>query len=475
MNSTLFATPSPCSSPARFISNLFRGVLVVGLVCFFCGVMSPVLAENITYRGSSGDLQDMPAYFSGGGKNTLAPAGYTSIINNTIIIDYLSGTDPENVWGGYSSRGNVMNNRVILQNGKVKELRGGYSDNGSVTNNMVSVSGGSVRAWVYGGDSVSGNVTGNAVTISRGTVHYVRGGHSVSGAATNNTVTISGGTMNGVVYGGLSYESNATGNTVTISGGIANDTVYGGRGNRGRVTNNTVSISGGIVRGGVSGGDSRGSVTNNTVSVSGGIVNGTVSGGNSISGTATGNTVTISGGTVYGGVDGGFSMHNSATANTVTLKNASVGRKIVGGVGARKAGAATGNTVTLAGEITFILSTDILGGRDASVSNNTLNLIDFRQMGAGRVGRVSNFDRLHFSGLKADQARAILTAANVNLDNSRTTLLFDGKPGTVRLIEAASLHMVNARIDPVEYGGVRYGFHWDSEGNAVVGNSGVGE
>ncbi|MDR1310324.1 MAG: hypothetical protein LBK01_00375 [Burkholderiaceae bacterium] len=410
MNSMLLPRRLLFSSHAHFISNPLRGMLVACFVSFACGTISPALAEDITYRGSSGDLQDPPAYLGGGSKNTLAPAGYTRITNNTITIDYSSGTDPENVWGGYSANGSVTSNRVTLQNGKVKNLHGGYSNRGNVTNNTVTINGGIV-------DMVTGG------TSDRGSAVGVSGKSSNRGSATNNTVSISDGIVD-MVTGGYSREGTATGNTVTISGGT---------------------------------------------------VHGDVDGGFSMHGNATGNAVIISGGAVRSGVDGGFSMHNSATANTVTLKNASVGKKIVGGAGARKAGAATGNTVTLSGEITFVLSTDILGGRGATVSDNTLNLVRFKQMGAGRVGRVGNFDRLHFSGLKAGQTNAVLTAADVNLDNSRTTLQFDGKPGTVRLIEARNLRTVNARIDPVEYGGVRYGFHWDSNGNAVVGNSGVGE
>ena len=284
-------------------------------------------------------------YVIGGYTSGSAEAG-----ENRVEIKIIGdGLSLKNVYGGYSTSGNAVDNVVTVDGGTIVEVYGGYSSQKPATGNTVFVKDGKLDL-VYGGYSTGGNAggtgenEGNAVSITGGTIsERVVGGFSEYDALCN-TVSISGGSINGGVYGGYSGK-NATGNTVTIKGNATiQEAVYGGYSKE--ATGNKVTVEGGTVDNHVHGGYSNeADAQNNAVTVSGGTVKGDVYGGYSDSKDAVGNTVSISDGYIDGGVYGGYCDSKDAVGNTVTVSGGNVKKWVYGGYSSK--GTAKDNTVIL--------------------------------------------------------------------------------------------------------------------------------
>ncbi len=133
---------------------------------------------------------------------------------------------PPNVYGGYSSSGNVFDNTVSVTDSTVYEVYGGYNN---------------------GNDAAGNTVSDNAVSLVGSTAFQVTGGYG-TGLATSNQVYISGSTVSDAVDGGYSLAGNATGNTVTLVGGTFAGTATGGYSEGGDATGNTISIDGATPR-----------------------------------------------------------------------------------------------------------------------------------------------------------------------------------------------------------------------------------
>ncbi len=266
--------------------------------------------ENIYGNGYSFTINGGTNYGKvyGVGKN-----GYTGDASGGNVTINGNAEVTDDVYGGYSERGEVYNNTVnISGNAKTGYVYGGDSERGEVYNNTVNISGNAKTGYVYGGRSTDRSAHHNTVNISDGTIGsdqasaYVRGGYSATGEAYNNTVNISGGTIgsdqaSANVYGGMSYSDEAHHNTVNISGDakVIVGTVYGGWSNSGSANDNTVYISGGSVKGNVYGGfcfSYYGSANDNEIIISGStdIENAKLYGYND-SASGTGNTLTIDG------------------------------------------------------------------------------------------------------------------------------------------------------------------------------------
>jgi hypothetical protein len=228
--------------------------------------ITPALAEEKTYDNAAAAdptiyLKDVPGNVLTGTQNTFMPDNSNS--DNTITIDYSTGTAPKFVLGGYNFTfdGNVENNQVEMKNGNLSvadsKIVGGYIADGSgdIVNNTVIISGGTVGGatgiGIYGGYAdryATGKFGGNQVIIKGGIVAagaYVYGGYTTASVVDGNSVTIEGGTVYGNVSGGHGYLG-ATNNKVTITGGtLDGGTIFGGSSDEGGdATNNTITISG---------------------------------------------------------------------------------------------------------------------------------------------------------------------------------------------------------------------------------------
>ena len=75
------------------------------------------------------------------------------------------------VHGGFSQKGKVASNSVIISGGTINGdlLCGAYSPNGTLSRNLVKIIGGNINSDIRGGFSEEGNVDRNSVVISGGT------------------------------------------------------------------------------------------------------------------------------------------------------------------------------------------------------------------------------------------------------------------------------------------------------------------
>ena len=354
-----------------------------------------------------GSTTDNKVVISGGNVTGDVYGGTSSyhggdITKNKVYIE--GGTITGTVTGGKTlGQGNVTINEVHVTGGNVtKDVQGGLSSSNSdnkVDGNSVSISkDATVGGSVYGGKvdyNQKGNITNNTVTMSGGTVGGLYGGYSRqthgTGTVSDNTVEMKGGKLSGYGYivGGYSTENYTTeeptkvdvkNNVVKITGDVDFKTsvVGGWAQGRGLVQNNRVEFSAnnvdhygeGEFSVGVTGGQSgSGGATDNKVIFSKGTVS-YVTGGasNGASGDLKGNVlrniVEMSGGTVYRRVTGGDSGFGKADNNEVTISKGSIGKSgedsyIYGGKGVASA---SGNIVTIKGDVQLDSSTIIRGG-----------------------------------------------------------------------------------------------------------------
>ena len=335
---------------------------------------------------------------------TLIPGGTTVYVmagyNNT--KDALSGFTLNfngGIWnysyGAFSEKGgNVTENKVYINGGKVVEVDGGRANvAGNVKDNEVHIEDGNITDFIYGGYSANGNSDHNTVTINGGTISgEVFGGRSINGAAINNNVNILGGTTTfNKIYGG---RGGATSNN-HVNIGKDSTAIFGygsvinGGSGTGDVENNTVTISGTLtpkpgeggiyIYGGLTDGSNGNRAYNNSVTITGNAAintaeheNGWIYGGRAsyTGGIATDNKVTISGnstlGNAYWLIYGG-SATKAANNNKVIIDGGTVNASIYGGsAGSILLGyedsEASGNTVTIGKDATLSSDTCIYGG-----------------------------------------------------------------------------------------------------------------
>ena len=153
------------------------------------------------------------------------------------------------IFGGYSSGGNVHDNHVTINSGVVIEVYGGIGKindkDDTLTNNTVTINGGTVT-YVFGGSSNYASVTENKVYITGGTINStVVGGQSNLDASSNIVDISDDARVNGDIYGGYSSSGSANNNEIIISGSanITNANLYG-RNSVAHGTGNTLTIDG---------------------------------------------------------------------------------------------------------------------------------------------------------------------------------------------------------------------------------------
>ena len=370
--------------------------------------------------------------------------GYTPVTaevgKNTVEISG-DGLSLKNVYGGYSTDGNAVDNVVTVDRGTIVEVYGGYSQK-PATGNTVFVKDGKLD-FVYGGYSTGGNAggieenKGNAVSITGGTISKrVSGGFSEYDALCN-TVSISGGYIGGGVYGGVyggySGKNVAAGNAVTIKGNATiQEAVYGGYSKE--ATGNKVTVEGGTVNNNVHGGYSNeADATGNAVTVSGGTVYGDVYGGYSDSKDAVGNTVSISDGYIDGGVYGGYSASKDAVGNTVTVSGGNVKKWVYGGYSSK--GTAKDNTVILSkkeGHAAPTINGGVLCG-GVSYNNPCNNTLQVEAVNVSAL-EIRGFDNYNFvlpTDVRKDDTLLQLMAQDEDLTINGKSISVSAASGTV--------------------------------------------
>ena len=247
----------------------------------------------------------------------------------------------------------------------------------TVTEGVVTVSNGGVADTIYGGFGSGIYEEGSGIIVSAGKVE-------------NNKVIINDGSVSSTVYGGYGFGDVCT-NEVTLNGGTVNGSVYGGYSTGGSVTGNKVSVIGGTITGDVYGGlgDLTGdSANDNMVVVSGGTVSGSVYGARTQNGTTESNEVILSGGTINSEVYGAY----------------------IGSVDSSDKPVASGNTISLQGNVD-VSSAKLYGNNGGAGTGNKLE-VDEGYTGNGNVHTVGAFDEIVIE--KMEYGKTALTVTNIN-------------------------------------------------------------
>lgn len=283
-------------------------------------------------------------------------SGRADVLNNEVNISGGSGVTL--AWGGNTFFGLAQGNKVNLSAGTVsQEIVGGFSAQGDVVDNQVTVKGtgvvgGSGSGNVYAGLSNGSKAAGNILYIQeaaeiRGKAYgALQQGNEVSSSAERNQVFMSGGSVGGDVYGS-STKTQAFKNNVEISGGTVGGSAYSAYAEGLEASENTLTLSGGSVTGTLYAGYAKnGTANQNQVTFSGGSLGADAYAGYARNG-AEGNTLLLSGNSVVpGNALAGFSQTTAATGNTLALKDHSEVKGNAAG-GAVYMGSAANNTVLL--------------------------------------------------------------------------------------------------------------------------------
>ena len=375
------------------------------------------------------DSGEVYSIFGGESLGGACVSGNTVTMNGGVVHHYLCGgfTDYDSENPKFED---CINNTVTMNGGVVSHgfVKGGWAAMfGCCSGNTVTMNGGDVTYGnVVGGASNFGDSTGNSVStlgvISSTGVLEVVGGTSLGAEASANKVDVVESTL-GAVTGGRSVDWHANDNKVTITDSLISGSVEGARaadasGNKVTITDSQMQLAeGSHILGGYA--TSR-DATGNSVTITGTEFLGDylpeVMGGHAAAGNAGGNSVDMTGGhvsSVYGGrglasanenkvnltnahvdeyVYGGQSDEGDANGNSVTLSEIQVGRGkswlkgVFGGFAAQEA---SGNTVSLSGDIGNYLILVIHGGHGSNANNNAVNITSPTTQNQGlRIGGV---------------------------------------------------------------------------------------
>lgn len=389
-------------------------------------IRSQVFCGNVRYKGSViGNAINMNNITKMLGDVEGGAADGGDAKNNTVSIKNSNTFEDSNVHGGFSFKGNAVQNVVSMNNIEkvIGNIYGGSTWNGSAISNTVIIDNiTEMKRDIHGGSTNNGDAYNNTLSISNvgsaGIEDWnVSGGTSHKGSAYKNTVIIDNvAEMKNDVSGGTSEFGSAYENEVSISNSNLTSDVYGGynkegnSGDRYNVNKNTVALQNTSVGGSVYGGCDESEETNitatiqeNTISLQNVSVTGNVYGGYSKNSAARikGNLVTLQdtsvGGSIYGGYDGGdnASAIASIQENILTLQNASVAGDVYGGYSKNSAATIKGNLVTLQNAK---VGGNICGGHSENAAANT-NIKDNALKIIGKdnkAGNVQNFDEFSF-------------------------------------------------------------------------------
>ncbi|MCL2469780.1 MAG: autotransporter-associated beta strand repeat-containing protein [Alphaproteobacteria bacterium] len=364
-------------------------------------VLSPVMAETITYRGTSPSSLRNPQTTFGVPELPSAPGSLfpsSPSGNNVTVNANVSG----HIYGGITAtpNTNAENNIVVIEGGTIGNagsspggnITGGWSLSGSASNNTVEIeNNATVRGIIYGGwvrggggEASLNNVIINDSPTLRGNIY---GGYSQgTGSVFENTVSMNGGYVTGsgsIIAGGYAAiggsHAEVNNNHVVLENvTINNSDIYGGRGNTtgAGVHNNEVSITNGTIHNGaIYGGEiitGSGRVYDNLVTIEGGTINATIYGGQTGgSGDVTGNAVSISDAIVTSDIYGGYSARGTVADNIVTI-----GVSGIAGVIDFNGAVLGTSLLTKTGTGTLVLSSDrsVIQNGGVNIQEGTLQL-----------------------------------------------------------------------------------------------------
>ena len=314
----------------KVIMSVFAGAMLFGhsSVCAADIILKPAGSDVDKFEGSYEELKTCADWSYKVWDDIYVVYYKDGCTNNELTFDVgLQGTVlTAEIYGGYTSVGDVKGNKVTINGGAFEySLYGGATYEGNVKNNTVNVNNGSLDT-ICGGGTYDGEAKNNVVNINGGYIEYACGGYGLgTGSASNNVVNITGGTVE-TIEGGES-EKEASHNVVNMTGGTV-DSIIGGFSSD-LASHNRVNISSGLVTGYISGGRGKVNSTNNSVNISGNAViesNSDIHGGYAYEGDSYQNKINISGGTFASKdetvnifLEGGYVYAGNSYENVVTI------------------------------------------------------------------------------------------------------------------------------------------------------------
>lgn len=386
---------------------------------------------------------------------------YRFVDHNLVQVDngIFTGYYGNGITGGFSFKGTVYKNQVIINDGEFKNLniKGGFSTQGSISKNSVVINNGTFSdVDLYGGSSNQiGIVSDNAIVINKinksakNDFAGIYGGISDQGLLARNSVTINTD-LNAMEiiggYGDADGLSAAYGNSVTVNNSSVQAWyVIGAKNDKGAAYDNSVNLSNGKISGMVYGAytengqafknnvnitDSRldkdptwqmgavygaysdnGNIHDNQVNINSSEVNVDIYGGytSNVNSTSTvkDNLVLINNSkAINGNIYGGYGSGNAASNdNVVEIINSSVTGDIYGGYS--QSGTADGNTVVVEGN-TNISSAALYGGNSVSSTDNRL-IVD---KWSGDVKNIANFNEIIFGHVNWQKDGTVINITN---------------------------------------------------------------
>ena len=408
------------------MSGRLGKIVSAHFVCFaiVAAMFMPTVAaggETVEYGGGGG-LSSSPTWTGHTGSNLYSA---TSNTGNTIVVEYATGTNPNNVYGGMDESTSANGNTVILKNG-------------TIGNNVY----GGLAGAAGGGDT-----NGNAVTVEGGTVGWnIVCAYSLGGHAKNNTVTMTGGTVTNGIWGGEGVLG-AEYNTVRISG--SSTRVLGriiGAYSAASANHNLVSVSDGASVGAfIMAADGVTGAAYNTAVVSGAgtTVGGNVSAAYSRDGDANHNTVYVTDASITGGIWVGETTNGAANNNSAYISGATIGGNITAGWSA--GGGIAGNRVEVSSSSVsgFIYGGYMASGGSSDVTNNRVDVV-----ASTVVGRV-------YGGYMAGSGDVVGNVARITDSSvtSSTSRVFGGQSLGSGDVNENGIYISNTSINSFVYGG----------------------
>lgn len=365
-------------------------------------------------------------------------------------VNVTGGVSSVDIFGGASLKGNALNNKVIVKEGKLADVTGGSANEGLAKDNKVSVIAGTMKD-VYGGASLSGEVNNNRIVISGGTMENAYASWASAGITYNNMVTVKNGTINKAVYGGYGEDgSRIIGNRVVILGGQAVKAI-GGQG--AAASYNSVKVTGGSVQD-VYGAIATGSAIKNTVYVTKGNFGNIYGGYGKGYATVQNNEVIVAGrAIVNGNIYGGYSENGVCEDNNIYLGGSAVingtvygnnGNTIYLGKKVNVSGAnIVGGTNTWTNEAAKIKAINKYTSAPTAVPYSTLSISD---SWTGSVKSLSNIDAISYGELSWNNQGVVLSISEdkENLAEIKLNVNNLSIAGGSAIAEGQSMQLVDA-------------------------------
>lgn len=310
--------------------------------------------------------------------------GNKILITNTVVENNKIDGSDNGFWGGFSEKGNVISNSVIVSKSNLSGyLVGGTVSNGNAFNNSVIISNSEIdTGLIRGADVVTGNgkVENNIVFIDNSKLisTEVIGGNgkfsndnSHVGEIVSNIVKISNSAICGEIYGGKGRDSSFISDNVVqiidshnaMEDGSGSVNIFGGYSSSDTIVQENIVQ---IVNSNITldkdytdvddnifyGGRGHGTVKENVLYIENSTVEGQLVGGRSDGGNAEQNVVTINRSAVKGHIWGGLANNGIAKNNVVNISNSDVElivskKNIISLAGGISNKEAVGNTVII--------------------------------------------------------------------------------------------------------------------------------